>query len=168
MNRSLIPCITLMAAALIQAARADITIYRDSFGTPSIVASKLEDAEFGLGYATAADNAERMALNYKQARGRLAEVQGRGQLLTDGFIRALGIEDMAEAKARTMTGDTKAAIEAFCAGANRALTENKAKIPAWIQPFNPTDVLAFSQLVNAAFPLQEIAAQLLPGTGSNQ
>src|SRR5437867_3151392 len=99
MKRPFTSVIAFLAALLISSARADITIYRDSFGTPSVVATKLDDAEYGLGYATVMDNAERMALNYKQARGRLAEVQGRGQLLTDGFIRALGIEDLAEAKA---------------------------------------------------------------------
>src|SRR2546430_2467439 len=98
MKRSIIPFIPFITAILISAGHADVTIYRDSFGTPSIAASKLEDAEFGLGYATAMDNAERMARNFKQARGRVAEVDGRSALLTDGFIRALGIEDIAETK----------------------------------------------------------------------
>src|SRR5437667_920760 len=93
----------IIAASLILCVRfaqaADVTIYRDKFGIPSIVGKTLTDAVYGLGYATAQDNAERMALNYKQARGRLAEVEGRNQLLTDGFIRALGIEEMAQEKA---------------------------------------------------------------------
>src|SRR5207248_840086 len=73
---------------------AQITIYRDRFGVPSIAAKSLPDALYGLGYTMAQDNAERMARNYKQARGRLAEVEGKGQLITDGFLRALGIEEM--------------------------------------------------------------------------
>src|SRR4051794_34181103 len=85
-----IPAVISLFALLITlciSARAQVTIYRDKFGTPSISADKLVDAVYGLGYAMAMDNAERMALNYKQARGRMAEVQGRGALLADGFLR---------------------------------------------------------------------------------
>src|SRR5438552_4002677 len=71
--------------------QAQITIFRDSYGTPSISARKLEDAAYGFGYATAMDNAERMARNYKMARGRTGEVEGKGTLLQDGFLRSLGI-----------------------------------------------------------------------------
>src|SRR5205085_4825002 len=75
---------------------------------------------------------------------------------------------MAEAKATALTGEIKAIMDSYCAGANRAIAEQKGKIPSWIEPFTTVDVLALTQLINAAFPLQDIAAQLLPGTGSNQ
>lgn len=149
-------------------AHADITIYRDSYGVPSIVATTTEDAIFGLGYATANDNAERMSLNYKQARGRMAEVDGKGALLMDTFIRSLGIEEAAEKKAEHLDGEMGRNIRAFCDGANRSIAEQKGKIPAWIEPITPVDVLSLSQLVNAAFPLQDLANQLLPSSGSNQ
>ena len=63
-----------------------VTIYRDKFGVPSVVADRLPDAIYGLGYAMAQDNAEQMARNFKQARGRRAEVDGRGfrRLRTEG------------------------------------------------------------------------------------
>lgn len=159
---------TIFLISVARSSESQIMLYRDSYGTPSIAARSLPDAEYGLGYATAMDNAERMARNYKQARGRTAEVDGKNALLADGFIRSLGIEEIAESKAKSLTGEMKAAMESFCAGANRAFVEQKGKIPAWIEPISPTDVLALAQLVNAAFPLQEIAGQLLPGAGSNQ
>src|SRR5579862_424557 len=73
--------IVLLAGA-IASSSAQVTVYRDSYGTPSVAADKLSDAVYGLGYAMAHDNAESMARNYKQARGRLAEVDGKTQLLT--------------------------------------------------------------------------------------
>jgi acyl-homoserine-lactone acylase len=149
-------------------ASSQVTVYRDQYGVPSIVADRLEDAVFALGYCTAQDNAERMALNFKQARGRMAEVEGRGQLLADGFIRALGIEVASIKKAGTLSGEIGTLINAFCEGANKAIAEQKGKIPDWIGPIGPVDVLAMTQLVNAAFPLQDIAGQLLPSAGSNQ
>ena len=164
------PAFALCLAVLPSHLRADgpSTIYRDKFGIPTIVSDHLVDAAYGLGYACATDNAERMALNYKQARGRLAEVEGKGQLLSDGFIRSLGIEEMAQAKADHLSGEVGETIIAFCAGANASLEKQKGKIPAWIGPFTPVDVLALAQTVNAAFALQEISGQLMPSAGSNQ
>lgn len=162
-----LPLILLLSMAR-DASRADITIYRDSFGVPSIVAASTEEAVFGLGYATAQDNAERMALNYKQARGRLAEVEGKNSLLMDSFVRSLGLEAAAEKRAEHLDGEMGKLIKAFCEGANRSLAEQKGKIPAWIAPFTPVDVLSLAQLINAAFPLQDLAGQLLPSSGSNQ
>jgi acyl-homoserine lactone acylase PvdQ len=147
---------------------ADIILYRDRYGVPSIEAANLADAVYGLGYAMAQDNAEQMARNFKQARGRLAEVDGKGQLTIDGFIRALGIEEMAQRKAQTLSGATRDLLQSFCDGANRALIEQKGHLPDWVEPFTPTDVLAMAQLINAAFPLSEIAGELMPSSGSNQ
>jgi acyl-homoserine lactone acylase PvdQ len=165
-RRILLVALTILASHSLCAAQ--ITIYRDSYGIPSIVADRLPDALYGLGYAMAQDNAERMARNYKQARGRSAEVDGKSQLLADGFLRALGIEENAERKAQTLQGEQATLIKSFCAGANQALAEQKGRIPGWIEPFTPVDVLALTQLINAAFPLQDVARQLLPSVGSNQ
>lgn len=147
---------------------ADITIYRDRYGVPSVEGRRLADALYGLGYCTAIDCGERMCRNYKQARGRTAEIDGPGAALQDTFIRALGIEDLAEQKASALSGEQASLITAFCDGANRGLAERKGKIPAWVEPVTPVDVLALSQLVNAAFPLSDIASELLPSFGSNQ
>jgi len=145
-----------------------IQVFRDGYGVPTIVADRLPDAFFGLGYAMAQDNAVQMGRNFKQARGRVAEVDGKSALLTDGFLRSLGIEELAEQKAQTLTGEMKDSIQSFCDGANRALAEQKGKIPAWVGPFTPVDVLSMAQLTNASFALLDIGRQLLPGMGSNQ
>jgi acyl-homoserine lactone acylase PvdQ len=123
---------------------------------------------FGLGYAMAQDNAEQMARNFKQARGRRAEVDGQTALITDTFLRGLGIEERAEKAVPTLPPEPAQLIARFCAGANRSLAEQKSRLPDWIEPFTPVDVLSLAQLAQAAFPLQEISNQLLPGAGSNQ
>lgn len=160
--------LTLLMVFWHHTASAEITLYRDRFGVPSIAADRLPDAIYGLGYAMASDNAEQMARNYKQARGRIAEIDGRSALLTDGFLRALGIEEMAEKQSRSMKGEMSVLIHRFCDGANRALAEQKRKLPEWVEPFTPTDVLALAQMTNASMALLEVAKQLLPGAGSNQ
>src|SRR5579862_7262523 len=78
------------------------------------------------------------------------------------------MEAAAEKKAGDLSSEQKKLLTSFCAGANRALADDKAHIPAWIEPFTPTDVLALAQLANCAFPLEDIAGQLFGGIGSNQ
>lgn len=156
----------LLASLASCAMSASTTIYRDSYGVPSIVAPTFTDAMYGLGYMHFVDNGVRAALNYKIARGRSGEVLGKGQLLVDTFLRGFEIEDRAE-KAEL----PKAAwdeIDAYIAGANKAIAERRDKLPAWVQPITRTDVLSLSQFVNCAFPLLDLSSELMPGVGSNQ
>lgn len=159
----------LLAATFAAPAHAaSVTIYRDRWGIPSIVAGSLPDAMYALGYTMAADDAVQMERNFKTARGRMAELDGQGALLEDGFIRGLGIERLSEEEAGKLGSTRALIIDAFCSGANRLLAERKASLPAWIQPCTRVDVLALSQLINSAFALEDAARTLLPGMGSNQ
>jgi acyl-homoserine-lactone acylase len=170
MQRSLRTVILLLTFPLlcVEPCTAQITVYRDKYGIPSIHADKLLDALYGLGYVMVQDNVDRMARNYKQARGRMGEVDGKGELLKDGFIRSMGIEERAEKFRTELKPEQKALMTSFVDGANQSLKDMKGKVPTWIEPFKLADVLALAQLVNVAFPLQDIAAQLLPSAGSNQ
>jgi acyl-homoserine-lactone acylase len=155
-----------LALALSLTAAPNVEIFRDSWGVPSIVSQDLEGVYYGLGYMHVTDNAERMALNYKIARGRAAEVLGRGQLLQDGFVRGLELEERAEAAKLSPVGEM--IVRSYLEGANRALTEKRASVAQWVQPFTRTDVLSMGQFINCAFPLLDLASALMPGTGSNQ
>src|SRR6185312_9107295 len=93
------------------------TIYRDSYGVPSIQAKNLPDAMYALGYLHASDDGLQMALNYKLARGRMAEVRGSSQLLIDGVLRSIGFEDRAEQA--KLTPPEASIVDSYLAGANR-------------------------------------------------
>ncbi|MDE2698273.1 MAG: penicillin acylase family protein [Gemmatimonadota bacterium] len=54
-------------------------ILRDAYGIPHIYGRTDEDVAFGFGYAQAEDHLLQMLKNFRQARGRLAEVEGRGR-----------------------------------------------------------------------------------------
>ncbi len=151
-----------------RATAAEVTVYRDGYGVPSIVANTLNDGMYGVGYAQAQDRAERIAMTYKLARGRMSEINGRGAMLQDGLIRGLGIEEYAEKYAASMPAEQRAMIQAYVDGANKALDGQKGKIPAWIEHFTLVDVLSLAQLANIAFPLQSLQNMLGAGVGSNQ
>jgi len=146
----------------------DITVYEDKYGVPSIVASDIKSATFALGYVQAKDHAQRMALNYKLARGRSSEATGKSSLLQDGFLRGLGFEAKAQELAPKLSNDAKVIVESFVAGTNKALSEQRATLPKWVEPFTVIDVLSLTQFVNAAFPLLDLSQRISPGAGSNQ
>ncbi|MDE2126528.1 MAG: penicillin acylase family protein [Armatimonadetes bacterium] len=148
--------------------RAQTTIYRDALGLPSVVAPDIPAAFYGLGYAVAQDDAVQMERNFLFARGRLAEVDGQKSLMQDIFIRTMGFQHAAVIEAPKLRGIGAAMIDSFCAGANLSLRRQRKRLPHWLRPVTRVDVLALSQLMNAAFALEDVQQQLYPGIGSNQ
>ncbi len=60
-----------------------VSITRDDFGVPHIYGKTDADAVFGLLYAQAEDDFNRIERNYIWAMGRLAEVEGEAALYSD-------------------------------------------------------------------------------------
>ncbi|HEY3282373.1 MAG TPA: penicillin acylase family protein [Armatimonadota bacterium] len=146
-----------------------VTLHYDRFGVPSVEAKTLPDALYGLGYAMAKDHAVGMARAYLRAQGRLAEVDGAGAAPSDYVLQAFGLPELAKQQASQLKGETASALTSFCRGANRSLAEQKGRLPAWVGPFTPADVLAHAHATNSVFPLMEIGGALMPpGFGSNQ
>ncbi len=161
-------CLAIIASRAALSTPQDLTVYEDKFGIPSISAPSDAEAAYALGYVEAKDHAVRMATNYKLARGRLAEMAGKGSLLQDGFIRGLGFEARAQQAAKEIYGEPAEILRSFVEGANRGLQEQKSALPAWIEPVTDVDVLSLVQFINGAFPLLDLSQHLSPGAGSNQ
>ena len=60
-----------------------VTIMRDKWGIPHVFGKTDADAVFGLMYAQAEDDFNRVELNYINAMGRLAEVEGEAEIWRD-------------------------------------------------------------------------------------
>ena len=66
-----------------QATAQRVTILRDKWGIPHVFGKSDADAVFGLLYAQAEDDFNRVELNYINALGRLAEVEGEQEVWRD-------------------------------------------------------------------------------------
>ena len=64
-----------------------VTIYRDSFGTPQVVADSNRGVFYGYGYAVASDRLFQMEMLKRTAQGRVAEALGPDYLTLDSFLR---------------------------------------------------------------------------------
>ncbi|HYD55177.1 MAG TPA: penicillin acylase family protein, partial [Gemmatimonadaceae bacterium] len=71
------------ATARLKARAAGITIMRDQWGVPHVYGRTDADAVFGLVYAQAEDDFNRVETNFINAMGRLAEVEGEGEVWRD-------------------------------------------------------------------------------------
>lgn len=131
--------------------RAELRIERDEHGIPTIRASSVDDAMYGLGFAHAQDRLWQMETHRRIAGGRLAETFGLGALETDRFLRALGVRRAAQAQWERLQGEARSGMLAYAAGVNAFLkTELKARPPEFVilgvQPdeWDPVDSVAWA------------------------
>ena len=161
-----LPLFILVAACAAAAATAapdplasQVTIYRDHYGTPHIVGETEEATFFGYGYAQAEDHLEEMMIQYRDAQGRRAEVQGM-EALGDGYLHFIPYEyrwdgDYLQRLLRTKAAvvenrakiepDTYKILDGFARGVDAYIAEHRREIPAWIDPVTAEDIEAFER-----------------------
>ena len=105
------------------------TVIRDVLGVPHISAASWEDAIFLQGYVTAQDRMWQMDALRRLAAGELAEVIGPSALNQDQESRRLRLSRIAEAQAKTLTGETKAVFAAYARGVNYYLETHRRQLP---------------------------------------
>ena len=122
-----------------------VTIVRDDWGIAHISGKTDADAVFGLLYAQAEDDFNRVETNYLNSMGRLAEAEGEGQLYSDLRMK-LFIDPMAmRAEYAKSPAWLKALMNAFADGLNFYLYKHPDVTPRVIKHFEPWMALTFSE-----------------------
>ena len=123
----------------------EITIIRDTWGIPHVYGKTDADAVFGLLYAQCEDDFERVEMNYINAEGRLAEVEGESKIYND--LRARLFQDtlMAIAVYKNSPADMKKLMIAFADGVNYFIHTHPENKPKLLQRFQPWMPLLFSE-----------------------
>src|SRR5712672_3731618 len=105
------------AARWAQEAR-NVTIIRDDWGIAHVYGKTDADAVFGMVYAQAEDDFNRVETNYINAMGRLAETEGESKIYLDLRIK-LFIDPVAlQTEYKTSPAWHKALMDAFADGLN--------------------------------------------------
>jgi acyl-homoserine-lactone acylase len=144
--------ILALAAALSSADRPhsagalsdQVTIRRDTYGVPHILAQTEEAAAYGMGYAQAEDHGVEVARRFISARGEEAKHTGAG-IESDFAAKRYGLYDVAKANFDKLDPLAQRMMNAYAAGFNRWAEKNRAQLPAWIPAFDGVDVLARSR-----------------------
>lgn len=142
------------------AAREEVTIYRDEFGTPHVYAATAEGACFGNGYAQAADRLEELLKQYRRAAGTMSEVFGPEFLRDDYRQRLWQHASKAQEKYTQLDAKSRALIEAYQAGIKQYMREHPSEVPAWATPIEPWMCVALSRYIIWGWPEGEAADDL--------
>ncbi len=122
-----------------------VTITRDTWGVPHIYGKTDADVVFGLLYSQCEDDFDRVEMNYIDAIGRLAEVEGEAALYHD--LRARLFMDSTQAIVLYKKSPVwlKSLLNAFADGTNYYLHTHPAVKPKLLTRFQPWMPLLFSE-----------------------
>lgn len=128
---------------------APVEIFRDQYSVPHIIASTMEDLFFAQGYAQGQDRLWQMDMSRRGVGGKLSEILGEDFAETDAFTLTVGFYRAAEKNLSLMRPDTVALFDAFSAGVNAYIEDNRRQLsPEFTllgyspEPWTPTDTLA--------------------------
>jgi len=123
----------------------NVTVIRDDWGIPHIHGKTDADAVFGLMYAQAEDDFNRVETNYINAMGRLAEAEGEAQVYRDLRMKLfIDPEDM-KAQYQKSPEWLKTLMNAYADGLNYYLYKHPQVKPRVIKRFEPWMALTFTE-----------------------
>ena len=137
-----------------------VTILRDRYGVPHVMAGSERAVYFGNGYAIAQDRLAQMEAYRRSARGELAQMAGPGALKSDISTRRTGYtEAERQAQFDAASPIMRMMAERYTAGVNRYLSEIERSgypgpvkaLGVKIRPWRVTDTVAVGQLMARRF-----------------
>ena len=122
-----------------------VTITRDKWGIPHVYGPTDADAVFGMLYAQAEDDFNRIEMNFLTAMGRTAEAEGADKLYQDLRMRLFIDPDVLKAEYSTSPDWLKKLMNAWADGLNYYLHTHPDVQPKVLTRFEPWMALAFSE-----------------------
>lgn len=122
-----------------------VTIIRDDWGIAHIRGKTDADAVFGMIYAQAEDDFNRIEVNYLTNLGRLAEADGETAIWSDLRQRLFIDPDDLQRRYASSPADLKKLMNAWADGLNYYLQTHPETRPKVITRFEPWMTLAFSE-----------------------
>ncbi len=121
------------------------TIIRDDWGIAHVYGKTDADAVFGMIYAQAEDDFNRVETNYINSMGRLAEAEGESKIYQDLRMKLFIDPNAAKEQYKASPAWLKNLMNAFADGLNYYLYEHPEVKPRVIQRFEPWMALTFTE-----------------------
>jgi acyl-homoserine lactone acylase PvdQ len=122
-----------------------VTIIRDDWGIAHVYGHTDADAVFGMEYAQAEDDFNRVETNYLNAMGRLAEAEGESKIYQDLRMKLFVNPEMLEKEYSESAAWLKTLMNAFADGLNYYLYKHPEVKPKVIRRFEPWMALSFTE-----------------------
>jgi acyl-homoserine-lactone acylase len=123
----------------------NITIIRDDWGIAHVYGKTDADAVFGVMYAQAEDDFNRVETNYLNSMGRLAEAEGESGIYRDLRMKMFIDPDDMKAQYQKAPDWLKSLMNAYADGLNYYLYKHPQVTPRVIKHFDPWMALTFSE-----------------------
>jgi acyl-homoserine-lactone acylase len=123
----------------------NVTIVRDDWGIAHVYGKTDADAVFGMIYAQAEDDFNRVETNYINGLGRLAEAEGESKIYLDLRMKLFINPDDLKKQYAASPAWLQALMNAFADGLNYYLAKHPDVKPRVIQRFEPWMALSFSE-----------------------
>jgi acyl-homoserine lactone acylase PvdQ len=123
----------------------NVTITRDTWGIPHVHGKTDADAVFGLVYAQAEDDFNRVETNFINSQGRLAEAEGEAEIYRDLRMKLFINPDSLKADYARSPDWLRALMNAWADGLNFYLAKHPDVKPRVIAHFEPWMALSFSE-----------------------
>jgi acyl-homoserine-lactone acylase len=123
----------------------DVTIVRDDWGVAHITGKTDADAVFGMIYAQAEDDFNRVETNFINSQGRLAEAEGEGAIWRDLRMKIFVNPDAMKASYAASPEWLQTLMTAWADGLNYFLSTHPTVKPRVIDHFMPWMALTFSE-----------------------
>jgi acyl-homoserine-lactone acylase len=122
-----------------------VTITRDDWGIAHVYGKTDSDAVFGMIYAQAEDDFNRVETNYINSMGRLAEVEGESKIYQDLRMKLFIDPDVTKTQYEKCPEWLKKLMRAWADGLNFYLLKHPEVRPRLIKRFEPWMVLTFTE-----------------------
>lgn len=113
--------------------KQDVTIHRDEYGVPTIIAANGQDAAFALGYSHAQDRLWQMDFMRRAVKGQMAEILGEKAVSKDRWYRTLGLHHLAYQDYQTLPLAMKEELQAYTKGINAYIENHQGAWPIEFQ-----------------------------------
>jgi acyl-homoserine-lactone acylase len=123
----------------------NVTIIRDDWGIAHVYGRTESDAVFGMIYAQAEDDFNRVEANYLTQLGRRAEADGEGQIFQDLRAKIFADPAVLQREYRESPQWLRALMDSWADGLNFYLHRNPTVRPRVITRFEPWMVLSFTE-----------------------
>ncbi len=123
----------------------NVTIVRDDWGIAHIYGKTDADTVFGMIYAQAEDDFNRVETNYINAMGRLAETEGESKIYQDLRMKLFISPAAMKAQYASSPAWLQKLMNAFADGLNYYLAKHPEVKPRVIQRFEPWMALSFTE-----------------------
>ena len=164
--------LALAAAACGPPDRGPTEILWDRWGVPHIHAPEPGELFRAFGWAQMKNHANLILRLYGEARGRAAEYWGESYLVSDRYLRTMGVPERAQQWYRAQRPRFKGYLDRFVEGMNAYARRHPESIDPEMEivlPLGPTDVLGHLQrVIHLSFVGREVtfgrARQPVPGS----